>query len=160
MVPLTDAFAPLLAREAAAAIGRSRRKRLHLRLADRKNITIGRERIGLFPCPLFVLLEVAVIEDLHFDARGRQPARLQVLERFFRHPYEDARIAGALVVPPLGYQLKVRVDFFRAANADRLASAVDGTVLPGPGILSAVDVDEILNTQLFPAGTCAVDKGF
>src|SRR6266851_3240359 len=68
MVPLTHAFAQMLARETAHAAGRRRRKRRHLRLFCRKYIAVRREPIGFLFSFALVLFGVAMVEHLHFNA--------------------------------------------------------------------------------------------
>src|SRR5207244_8854544 len=74
VVPLVDALAEVLPREAALAVGRRRRQRRHFRLADVEHVAVAGGVLRLFPLLFLVLLDVAVVEDLHLDAGPRQLA--------------------------------------------------------------------------------------
>ena len=75
VVPLADALAQRFFGEAAAAVGRDRRERRHLRRADREDVAVGGEPVGLLAGLLLVLLGVAVVEDLDLDPAARQACR-------------------------------------------------------------------------------------
>ena len=84
--------------------GETWREGFHFRPTDRKNIPIGSEPGGFAFGAFFVLLLIAVIEDLHFNA-GRISAALaffEILDGFDRSPNEDAGVAPGAKMTPLG----------------------------------------------------------
>ena len=113
---------------------------------------------GFFLGLLLVLLAIAVIQHLHFDAVGKL-ARLQFLQRFLDRPQEDSRVSARAQVPPLDDQLEIRIRFLRSNDAHRLAGAMDLSIFPAPGVGIAVDVDEVALAERQPTGTGAVDMG-
>ena len=60
---------------------------------------------------------------------------------------------------PLGDQLEVGVLLLRADHSDRAARAMDAAALPRPGVLAAIDVDEVRFAQRLPTRSRAVDHG-
>jgi len=53
-------------------------------------------------------------------------------------------------MPPFADQLEVGVELLGAADTDRLAGALQVATLPRPRVLVAVDVDEIVASELLP----------
>src|SRR5207245_7451620 len=93
MVPLTHAFAQMLARETAHAAGRRRRKRRHLCLFCRKYIAVRREPIGFIFSFALVLFGVAMVEHLHFNAfRKRALTGLEWADGRLGRPQGPARV--------------------------------------------------------------------
>ena len=160
VVPLANALAQLFRREAAAAVGRDRRERGHLRGADREDVAVGREPgrpscravSRIVPCsrgrgsgprcrPAAAV--PGLIPSSAFSAAQTKIPELPP-ERRCRHWATSSKLVTGLPGPD---------------HADRLAGAVNDAVFPGPGLGVAVDGGEVVLAQGFPAGAGAVQKG-
>ena len=64
-----------------------------------------------------------MVEDLDLDAVLRQLVGFYLLERLFRHPHEDTRVAAGTQMPPFHDQFEVGDRALRAHHPDRLARA-------------------------------------
>ena len=109
VVPLVGALAVVGGGEAASAIGCSRREGAHMDiLANRKNITVAGEPVGLTLAVFFIVLFVAEIENLAFDTL-RKPAFAgsECIQAFFGGPDKDTRVAAVLFVFPFTEQFKI-----------------------------------------------------
>src|SRR5262249_28423937 len=151
VVPLAGALAQVLPREAARPVGRDWWKWGHPRRADREDIAIGGEPVGLLPVLSFVLLPKAMIEDLHFDAALGERAGLEPLQRLLGGPDKDSRVPTRAEMPPLDHQLEIAERLAGARHAHRLPGAVDHAAIKAPGVGSTVDVDEIGLAERLPS---------
>ncbi|HMP16604.1 MAG TPA: hypothetical protein PKD72_06260 [Gemmatales bacterium] len=68
MIPFLDTFAPVLAREASAAIRGNGWERLHGAASHRENIAMRSEPVSLFLSAVLVGSSVAMVKNLHLDA--------------------------------------------------------------------------------------------
>src|SRR5437867_3471786 len=100
-----------------------------------------------------------MIEYLHFDPDRGKRIGLQVFHAVVSGPNENARVATRFLELPLGDQLEVLERLLGADHTDRLARAVDSALFPGPGVLVAVDVGEVIAAKRSPPESLAVDEG-
>src|SRR6185436_1968309 len=85
-----------LARKTAHVSSRMRTIGLHRRPMDGEHVAVTGERVTLSAGPLFILRDIGVIENLHFDParEGGTGSGHSV------SPDEKSRVAGRLQVPP------------------------------------------------------------
>ena len=78
VIPFANALAQVLAWEAAVTIGSNGGKWRHLGFAHGEDIAVGCEPIGFLAGGFLILLGVAVVEHLHFNAAGRKLAGFEI----------------------------------------------------------------------------------
>src|SRR5262245_47572884 len=103
MVPLRTSLAPVFRRK--AAVSRMPAEGLHRRAMDGEHVSMGGEPLGFFPILLFVILGVAVIQDLHLNSAQEGHAG----SRDRSPPDEDAGVAAATQMAPLNFQDEILV---------------------------------------------------
>src|SRR6185295_7134941 len=127
MVPFGRALAAIFGGE--AAVPAMPAKRFHRRAVNREHITVRGEPIGLLAVLLLVVLGVAVIEHLHFDA----PQERHSGRGDGRAPDEHARISTPAQMSPFHLQDEILVLPRRAQRAGGPARAVDDSLAHAPG---------------------------
>src|SRR5262249_41347114 len=119
---------------------------------------IGCEVDGLLVHRLFEFLRVAVVEDLYLDARSRQMTWFEILQRRFRHPYEDTGIPARLEMLPLKDEFEVSVLPLCAQYAGWATVAVQDAVAPNPSRWGTVHRNKVAFGKSLPSEIASIDK--
>lgn len=130
-----------------------RLRRGHFDGADREDIAVTREPIGRLVVLFGVDFGVAEIEHLHFDSMGKTPfSGGQLVNGLGCGPDEETGVPALFLVHPFTGEFEVFQRFAIANHAGWFAGAEGVSTFPNPGVVVAVDVDEVFDFEHLP--TC------